>query len=65
MTDPGKKSKQGRLALVKHEGEYRTVRAPAAGADDELVVVFENGVLLQDWSFKEVRGRASLGTNKS
>jgi nicotinamide phosphoribosyltransferase len=68
VTDPGKKSKQGRLALVKHDGEYRTVRAPPGGAaqpDDELVVVFENGVLTKDWSLKEVRERASQGSSKS
>jgi len=61
VTDPGKKSKCGRLALIKQDGEYRTVQVAAGGLDqpeDELVVVFENGVIMQDWTFKEVRARA-------
>lgn len=66
VTDPGKRSKQGRLALIKRDGEYQTVRATPDTADnDEMVVVFENGVLLKDWSLSEIRARASRGMDKS
>jgi nicotinamide phosphoribosyltransferase len=70
VTDPGKKSKRGRLALVKQEGgEYRTVQVAACGGadqpEDELVVVFENGVLKQDWTFQEVRARAEQSRVKN
>jgi nicotinamide phosphoribosyltransferase len=64
VTDPGKKSKSGRLSLFrsKHTGEFRTL--PDAGAsgdgewEDALETVWDHGRLLQDWSFAEIRARA-------
>jgi nicotinamide phosphoribosyltransferase len=64
ITKSFKKSKQGRLKLVKNEdGTYRTVTSMDADYDtvkDELVEVFRNGEILKDWTFEEVRERAKL-----
>lgn len=57
--DPSKASKRGRLKLIREKGAFRTVREEEPG-DDELVTVFENGELLRDWTFDEVRKRAEL-----
>ncbi len=61
VTDPGKRSKAGRLALVREKGMYRTVREEEAdrlGLKNELVSVFAYGELLVDQSFAEIRARA-------
>ncbi len=60
ITDSGKRSKRGRLALVKTEkGGYKTIREENLGDHrNELQVVFENGKLLADWSLNDVRRRA-------
>jgi nicotinamide phosphoribosyltransferase len=59
-----KKSKQGKLKLVKNEdGTYRTVTSMDADFDtvqDELVEVFRNGEILKDWTFEEIRERAKI-----
>jgi nicotinamide phosphoribosyltransferase len=55
ITDPGKTSKQGRLALIKTELGYQTV---AASSEDLLQVVYENGQLVQDQSLEAIRQRA-------
>ncbi len=55
ITDPGKTSKKGRLALIKTEVGYETV---ASSGDDQLVCVYENGHILQEQSFEEIRQRA-------
>lgn len=56
-----KKSKQGRLKLVKNEdGTYRTVTSRDADYEnvkDELVLVFEDGVLLVEHTFEDIRAR--------
>jgi nicotinamide phosphoribosyltransferase len=57
VTDPGKRSKQGRLALVEEGGAFRTVRGPDDA--DQLVPVFENGKILRSYTLDEVRARAS------
>lgn len=56
ITDPGKKSKRGRLALVRTSTGYETVKQPELGARrDELIEVFRNGKLLVDWSLEDIR----------
>ena len=73
VTDPGKQSKRGRLTLLHHRefGSWRTVPVPdgVAGIDDyvpdagwehALVTVWENGELLQDWTFAQVRERSQV-----
>jgi nicotinamide phosphoribosyltransferase len=59
VTDLGKASKRGRLALVKQDGVFTTVRREALteGQEDELVTVFRDGKLVQDWDWDEVRAR--------
>lgn len=58
--DPSKKSKAGRLKLVRttlaHSG-WRTVREDAPGVD-QLVEVFRDGALLVDQTFSDIRERA-------
>ena len=65
ITKSFKKSKQGRLKLVKNDdGTYRTVTSMDADFDtvkDELVEIFRMGDLLKEWTFEEVRERAKLG----
>jgi nicotinamide phosphoribosyltransferase len=59
VTDTVKRSKKGRLALVREGGAYATVRAPRG--DDLLVPVFENGRVLRTCTLDEVRARAMQG----
>lgn len=71
VTDKGKQSKRGRMTLLRHReyGSYRTVPVSAeaasladvempAGFDDAMVTVWEDGRLLRDWTFDEVRANA-------
>src|SRR5262249_38282493 len=44
VTDNGKRSKAGRLSLVREGGELKTV--PGERKDDLLVTVFEDGAIL-------------------
>ena len=72
VTDKGKQSKRGRMTLLRHReyGTFKTVPVPAEAAslddivkpmgfDDAMVTIWENGHLLQDWTFVEVRARAN------
>ncbi len=67
VTDPGKRSKAGRLALVRvagshqHQPTYTTMReeeAEARGLKNELAVVFKNGALIAEQKFSDIRARA-------
>ncbi len=71
ITDKGKQSKRGRMTLLQHReyGSFRTVPVPPEamslaeiekplGFDDAMMTVWENGQLIQDWSFDEIRARA-------
>lgn len=71
VTDKGKQSKRGRMTLLRHReyGSFRTVPVPPsaaslaevekpAGFDDALETVWENGRLVRDWTFEEIRARA-------
>lgn len=50
-----KVSKAGRLALVKVDGEYRTVARDSVSAEENLLKpVFRNGKLLKKWDFSEL-----------
>ena len=58
-----KKSKSGKLKLVKTETGYVTLTSKDEGFDeakDELVEVFRMGDILKDWTFEEIRERAKL-----
>ncbi len=51
-----KKSKRGRLKLVEMDGQYRTVAENDYTAyPDQLVTVFQDGELLRDYSFEEIK----------
>lgn len=61
ITPSFKKSKTGKLKLVRSTAGYRTVmETEAPNAIDELVTVFENGSLTKEYSFEEVRMRAGI-----
>jgi len=62
ITDPGKKSKKGRLTLEQKEnGEWETVtEGKGDPAKDKLVEVFRDGVLLQEFTFADIRARAAI-----
>ncbi|SDR28906.1 hypothetical protein, partial [Arthrobacter crystallopoietes] len=50
-----KVSKAGRLALVKVDGEYQTVRRDSVSPEENLLKpVFRNGHLLKKWDFTEL-----------
>lgn len=55
ITDPGKTSKKGRLALIKTDTGYETI---ASSVDDQLVCVYENGKILQEQSLEDIRQQA-------
>jgi nicotinamide phosphoribosyltransferase len=72
VTDPGKQSKRGRLALLRHRefGSWRTVpiaetlarpedHVPEPGWEHALETVWENGRLVRDWTFAQVRERSN------
>jgi len=71
VTDSGKQSKRGRMRLLRHReyGQFRTVPIPAEaeslaavalplGYEDAMLTVWENGRLLQDDTFADIRSRA-------
>lgn len=61
VTDPGKESKKGRLALIKTENGFKTIKEnDLLGRDDLLQPVFRDGELLVEQTLKEVRQRAAL-----
>ena len=58
--DKSKASKRGRMKLVRKMDEsYKTVNLREIG-HDELVTVFENGQLMKDYSFNDVRFNATM-----
>ena len=69
VTDPAKRSKAGRLTLMRQGDVFATVRldspggheARASGASEVLRTVYEDGRLLVDDSFAAIRARAALG----
>jgi nicotinamide phosphoribosyltransferase len=59
VTDPGKRSKRGRLDLIKTEGSYQTVaETEETRTLSKLQTVYENGSLTKEYSFDEVRNQA-------
>ena len=61
VTDQGKRSKKGRLAVVGTEsGGHRTISASDLGDQANLLeVVFRNGQLTKEIAFEEVRANAA------
>lgn len=72
VTDKGKMSKRGRMTLLQHReyGTFKTVPVPPEakslaevvkplGFDDALVTVWEDGRIVNDQSFADIRARAN------
>lgn len=58
-----KKSKKGYMKLVLENGEYRTVTSEDPNFDsykDELEIVFEDGQLIKEYKFQDIRDRAAI-----
>jgi len=62
ITDKGKQSKKGRLRLVKDRAGKITTLTEGQGddKDDMLVTVFENGALVQEFTWDDIKKRAEL-----
>ncbi|MDH5442552.1 MAG: nicotinate phosphoribosyltransferase [Candidatus Nomurabacteria bacterium] len=60
ITDPGKKSKAGRMKLIHENGTLKTVREEESDLPNILVPVFENGHIVKEYTFTEIRERAEL-----
>jgi nicotinamide phosphoribosyltransferase len=61
VTDSGKRSKRGRLDLVKlgtHGSKYETIKG-SAPFGSLLRTVFENGAVVKEYALEEVRARAA------
>jgi nicotinamide phosphoribosyltransferase len=59
VTDTGKKSKRGRQFLIKNkEGQYETVNTPWASPQDIMQTVFEDGEIVKEYTFEEVRANS-------
>lgn len=59
--DASKASKKGKLKLVMHDGVMGTVpEGLAVSKEDLLQVVFENGKLVNEQTFSEIRERAAI-----
>lgn len=71
VTDKGKSSKRGRMTLLRHReyGHFKTVPVPPEAAsleaadkplgfDDAMVTVWEDGKIVNDWTFAQVRALA-------
>lgn len=60
ITDPGKKSKTGDLTLVSENGFLSTIKKEHKKDNqiEVLVPVFENGSLLKEYKFDDIRERA-------
>lgn len=63
ITDTGKRSKRGRLQLIREPGgEFQTVSySESQVAQDLLQVVYRNGELVNQTTFQAVRDRAAQG----
>lgn len=65
VTDPGKKSKKGRLMLVKEDGEYKTIPLDWNRADEDLLKVrYKDGLVFNETTFDQVQEKAHAPFNK-
>lgn len=56
ITDLGKTSKRGRLAVIKHESGWQTIREDQLGSEqNQLQLIFRNGTLVHEVTFEQVR----------
>lgn len=60
ITDSGKHSKRGRLAVIRDAGTIKTIREDVLSWESNLLrPVFRNGELLVDDSFDAIRARSN------
>lgn len=59
VTDKVKKSKKGRLTLIKDDTDFYTLPEKSLG-ERVLVPVFENGKILKEYTFTEVRKNSEV-----
>ncbi|MCP3852772.1 MAG: nicotinate phosphoribosyltransferase [Gammaproteobacteria bacterium] len=60
VTDQGKRSKKGRLALIKDGVTYKTIRNDDLNGDENILkTVYKDGVVLNEYNFEEIRERAA------
>ena len=70
ITDKGKRNKPGRLKLIKDSaGIYKTFSSTIDSdnyqqGQDELITVFENGKLFQEYSLESIRTRCDIDLNR-
>jgi len=67
ITDPGKISKRGRLGLFHYDGigyKTETITDKGSTTPDILQTVFENGELIKEYTFDEIRDNAKINTLK-
>lgn len=60
LVESFKGSKAGRLKLTKVGNQFKTVPFDESDVQDELVTVFENGKITEEYSFEEVKENAAL-----
>ena len=60
ITDMGKESKKGRVTLYRNDEGYFTDLEGRDDASEVLETVFENGKLIKEYTFDEVRANASM-----
>lgn len=58
ITDPGKRSKEGRLDLVHMQSRLQTVKGDRQ-LGSVMVDVFEDGKILKEWTLDQVRAQAA------
>ena len=64
--DTSKKSKKGRITLIEKDGEFKTIPEVELipwvqkGWKESLVVVWEDGELIEDWPLNEIRAKAAI-----
>jgi len=65
VTDPGKNSKHGRLALFQDDVGFRTLEEVSERGEptDQLVTVFENGEITKEYDLNSIRARAEVSGN--
>lgn len=54
-----KKSKAGKFKLIKENGAFKTVTTETV-EKDYLITVFENGRIVREYTFDEVRANVAL-----
>jgi len=65
ITDSGKRSKKGRVTTIELDGHFRAItldmleQYQAGGWTEVLQTVYDNGKLVKEWTFDEIRAEAS------